>query len=466
MKLLYRAFSFAWIPLIIMGCATTQGTSGTAKSASSTDTPEWFNQIPQSVMYLYAVGMGDTRLAAEEDARGSIAGTAQTFVEDVFRQSIKELQTSEQHHFSELVESQIETISRLSISGIEIVEYHEYSDGRYACLVRILRSKLEDALDQQQEFHAKIIRGYIERGVQAEENGKLGTALKNYLKAYSILHRLPYPLSLSMGISVKGEVRALLHDRTVSLLSEMNHDSRYMRNILNPAQSMVTVILRGDRPNRTYDGISLTIDGKKGRTAKDADGGGAFSIYADKWRSGTDVRLMIRINPSSFTAYEELTVLEQERFRELVNGFLTKTLEVVITLSQNFKIFVNIEETIDGDRAHVDDLAQKLRNYLSSRQAFRIVASESEADILLEGHLKSSFSSKVAILGNCYKSKGEVGISFSGDAAQTRTFEWSDIEATKAFDEDPSRAGMDSLRQVSELLFNQIKDFFETDLLK
>ena len=275
--------------------------------------PDWVENVPQSDLYLYAVGWGDTPLHAEEDARGQIAQSVRTEVRSVFRNTVREVATTEGTYFREVTDHQIEVVCRqLRVSGIEVVAFYERAPVEHACLVRILRDRLERVLEEQQEHYARIILGYVEEGRRAENAGQLGTALKQYFKAYSVLPRLPYPLSVSSAGREPQEVRGFLYGRILTLLSEMRWEHTYARNLLNPSQSMLTLILRGAEPDRAYDGLLLEVSGKPGKVEKDTDGRGEFGFYADPWRAGTDVRLEIRVLSRSFAPYEELTASEQD----------------------------------------------------------------------------------------------------------------------------------------------------------
>jgi len=86
-----------------------------------------------------------------------------------------------------------------------------------------------------------------------------------------------------------------------------------------------------------------------------------------------------------------------------------------------------------------------------------------EADLKLTGQLESAFSSTVPVLGNCYQATGEVALYFGEGSAQVRTFAWTDTEETKAFNRNPQQAGKASLQYVSDLLFNEVRQFFDEE---
>jgi len=187
-------------------------------------------------------------------------------------------------------------------------------------------------------------------------------------------------------------------------------------------------------------------------------------LYADRWRQGTDVQLILRLLPRSFAPYEALTPSEQTDFQGWVAAnFLRKALEIRLTLHQDLKVFVQITESVDGTPVRIGALERKLKTLLSGQPPFRVVERVTEADLKLTGRLESGFSSTVPVLGNCYKAMGELTLSFGDEGAQVRTFAWTDTEETKAFNQNPRQAGKASLQHVSRLLFNNVQRFFEQE---
>lgn len=458
MRILRRHFFL--LTLCTLGCAPSRPPSPTVQPKPVR--PDWVSNVPQSDLYLYAVGWGIARLGAEENARAEIAQYVRSEVSSVFRDRVTEVDTEEQTYFQEVTEHQIEVVCRqLPLSGIEVVAFHEKGSAEHACLVRVPRDALKHVLEEQQERYAKIILGFVTEGKKAESKGQLGTALKQYFMAYSVLPRLPYALSVPSEEYELQEAHGFLYGRILALLSEVEWTCAYVRNPTNPLQSMVALTLHGSESDRVYDALALEVTGKAGREEKDTDGDGQFGLYATRWREGTDIQLKIRVLSRSFPPYEELTTSEQEVFGQLTVRFLDRVLEVVCRVDQDLRVFVQIAEMVDGKSVQVGDLERNLRRYLSGRQTFQVVDHPEDAELKLTGRLESRFSSTVDVLGHCYKSTGEVALRFGENVAQTRVFAWTDEEATKAFDDDRGKAGRESLQEVSKLLFEDVRRFFE-----
>lgn len=439
---------------------------GQSASGRSVSEPAWLYKIPQSEEYLFAVGRGDSDVEAENAARASIAQQAGVTISSEFRRTILEVQKGEAIYFNDATEHQVEAVAQLTVSELEVVELCRTRSGGYGCLVRVPRKKIFGLLDQQQENYRRIVLGYVAEGEAAEEKGRLGSALKHYLKAYSVLPRLPYslPIISPADTTRPREARAFLHEKTLRLLGEMSCRGQYLADDLNPAQSRVVLQLQGADSGRIFDRIAVRVRGSGQQVEKETDGEGKLQLYADGWRKGTHIPLEIDLQPESFPPFEELADSARVRFFDLIReNYLGRALEVDIIAVRDWRIFLAIDESIDGEAFGGKTLIGKLRPYFSGRPEWHVTQEEERADLKLTGNLESVLSENISGLGVSHKSTGEVSLFYAGSRSSIRDFNMMDREQTKAFGRDAADAGRKSLTVLAEILFRQIAHFVEND---
>jgi hypothetical protein len=460
-------FNYTFLAILLFGSwmGAAYPVWGQSSSGGNASEPTWLYKIPQSEEYLFAVGRGNSDVEAENAARASIAQQAGVTISSEFRRKILEVQKGETIYFNDASEHQVEAVAQLTVAELEVVDLCRTRSGGYGCLVRVPRKKIFGLLDQQQENYRQIVLGYISEGEKAEEKGRLGSALKHYLKAYSVLPRLPYslPIKSPADTTRPRETRAFLHEKTLGLLGEMRCRGQYLADDLNPAQSRVALQIQGRESGRVFDRIAVLVRGNGRQVKKETDGEGALQLYADGWRKGIIIHLEIDLQSESFPPFEDLADSARVRFFDLIReNYLGSAVEVGITAVRGLRIFLEIDESIDGESFGGEILIGKLRPYFSRHPEWYITREEERADLKLMGNLKSALSENIAGLGMSYKSTGEVALSFS-ESDTPRVFSLADRAQTKAFGMDAADAGRKSLTILAEILFQQIAHYVEND---
>ena len=422
--------------------------------------PAWVKKIPQHPDFLFAVGWGGTREQAAEGARVEIAQSIQVEISSVVSTKIIEVQIGGDSHIEEIYRQQVESITRQSPSGAEVQEYCEIGPGRYACLVRLPRAEPGRIVEQQQERLGNILAGFLAEGEKAAARGKLGMALKNYFKAYSILPLLPRLLYLPRGGEGGQEAHSLLFNRVLGLLEERECDCEYEQSGLGPDQGILRLTLHGKEPGSWFGGLPLKVRGVRAVETR-TGGKGDFALLAEDWRERSVVQFKVELLPQAFVPYEEFSGIQKEQFHNILKAnFPRMDLEVICTLAEELRIFVQVEESIDGASVQTGALAQALETYISDRPSLWIAEQAEEADLRLSGRLQAFFRSSDpdGILGDCYQAGGRIVV-YAGEQPLRHFVYPPDSRETESFHENPRMAGMGALRKVSRLLLGDIQVF-------
>jgi len=420
----------------------------------------WVKKPPQSPDTLYAVGWGGTPERSAENAHEEIARAIKVEVSSVVSMKVIEIQLGEKFQTREIYEQQTQSIARESLSGVEILEYCPLSSGRYACLARLPRGEPERIVEEQQKRYGEILGGFLEQGKIAEEGGALGTALKHYFRAYSVLPLLPKLLYLPRQGAGRREAHSAVFDRIMSLLAERECECEYEQSRLRPDQSVLRLTLRGRAPGSRFDDLALRVTGREMAVDAQTRRKGDFELIAEEWREGAVVQLGFELLKRSFTPFEGLAAVQKQQFHERIGaGFPPMEGTAVCRYKGDLRIFVQIGEFIEGDSVRTGKLERSLKVYISRHPSLQVATEAEGADLRLSGRLEASFDSEDEILGFGYLATGEVEV-FSGELS-IRSFESSDPRATISRENSARRAGEGALKKVSDLLKGDIREFLD-----
>jgi hypothetical protein len=422
--------------------------------------PGWVNKPPRSPDFLYAVGRGGTPERSAEHAREEIARSIKVEVSSVVSMKVIEVQLGERSQIKEIYEQQTQAIARESLSGVEILEYCPLGPGRYACLARLPRGEPERIVEEQQKRYGEILSGFLEEGEMAEERGALGTALKHYFRAYSILPLLPKLLYLPREGVGRQEAHSAVFDRIMSLLAERECECEYEPSRLRPDQSVLRLTLHGRGPGSRFDDLALRVTGHEMAVDAHTRREGDFELIAEEWRGGAVVQLEFELFKHSFTPFEGLSAIQKQQFHERIGAsFPPMEGTAVCRYKGNLRIFVQIEEFIEGDFMRTGKLERSLKVYISRHPSLQVATEAGNADLRLSGRLEAFSGSVDEILGFGYLATGEAEI-FSGELS-IRSFESGDSQVSVSWENSARKAGDGALQKVSDLLKGDIQQFLD-----
>lgn len=331
------------------------------------------SEIKSSPSYLYGDGIGANKEEADQMALKDLLSQISVQVES----SIENTQIEKDFVQSEECKRVVKTYSNTKLYDAErIIDETSHKPNVYAFRY-ISRSRLQDIFGERT---SRVIT-LINEAELAEENGKIGDALRNYYWAFALLPTIPDYKSMTYFFGVKGEceIYTSLQNKLKEILSIIKFTIKEKNS--DPKTNFSEYLLEAAYQHKPVEGIVISYFDGYSETpgARWNNGVGKIRLSNDIARTSDEIRITIIYDYQNHafdmdvkSALQEMSyqkIPESVHLVSLKSKVADSKKNVTITIADNAGCEAKLTESI---RNAVEDLTNLIdtKNYGTARKYF------------------------------------------------------------------------------------------------